>query len=118
MTSGSNLNKGGFLHTLKGMKPRIAIALGAVGVLLMLVAPLLASEGSREADISSEDLIADACSRIMGAGECEAFIRYDSDGEVAAVIIDCESADAAVRADMRRLVADFFGIGINRVSVI
>lgn len=118
MRSGSNSDKGGFFDTLRAIKPRMALVVGLLGMLLLLASATVVGGGSARDSVTEELLIADACSRIGGAGECCAFIRYGTDGEVEAVIIDCESIDATVRAEMRRLVADFFGIGINRVSVI
>ena len=119
MRSGSGSDKEGLFSAIGKMKPRVALALGLLGLLVMLSSGLFTREiGADTQSATEEVMIADACSRIMGAGECEAFIRYDKDGEVLAVIIDCGSQDATVRAEIRRLVADFFGIGINRVSVI
>lgn len=119
MRSGSGSDKESFFSSLGKIKPRAALGLALLGVLLMLASSLFAPKESTDTVSDTEEvMIADACSRITGAGECSAFIRYGADGGVEAVIIDCESTDASVRAQMRRLVADFFGIGINRVSVI
>ena len=118
MRSGSGSDKEGLFSAIGKIKPRVALAFGLLGLLVMLSSGLITAEKADTQSATEEVMIADACSRIMGAGECEAFIRYDNDGEVLAVIIDCGSQDATVRAEIRRLVADFFGIGINRVSVI
>ena len=119
MRSESGSDKEGFFSALGKIKPRAALMLALLGVLVMLSSSLFTGKESTDTESDTEEvMIADASSRITGAGECEAFIRYGKDGEVLAVIIDCEAEDAATRAEIRRLVADFFGIGINRVSVI
>lgn len=119
MMSGSGSDKESFFSSLGKIKPRAALALALIGILLMLASSLFSPRESTDTASDTEEVtIADACSRITGAGECEAFIRYGTEGEVLAVIIDCETSDATARAEIRRLVADFFGIGINRVSVI
>ncbi|MBR5241899.1 MAG: hypothetical protein IKV20_02050 [Clostridia bacterium] len=119
MRSGSGSDKESFFSSLGKIKPRAALGLALLGVLLMLASSLFTPKESTDTVGDTEEvMIADACSRITGAGECDAFIRYGKDGEVLAVIIDCEASDTATRAEIRRLVADFFGIGINRVSVI
>lgn len=119
MRSGSGSDREGLFSSLGKIKPRAAAMLGLLGVIVMLASGLFGTRQSPE-DVSAaeEVMIADACSRIVGAGECCAFLRYGNDGEVLAVIIDAEAEDSATRAEIRRLVADFFGIGINRVSVI
>lgn len=119
MRSRSGSDREGLISSLGKIKPRAALAIGLLGLLVMLCSGIFTTEkGDVTQSATEEIMIADACSRIMGAGECEAFIRYGKDGEVLAVIIDCGASDTATRAEIRRLVSDFFGIGINRVSVI
>ena len=104
---------------LFGKQGRLILAVGILGALLLFLSSVTGGvDKSSAAEVSSDaELFSDACSRVSGAGEVQVFIRYEEDA-VAAVIIDAGSESPEVASRLRRLAADYFGIGINRVSVI
>ena len=108
-------DKGFFEFIRRAITPRIALAIGA-GMLLLLLAgqPLLQTESA-----DFEDELAELCSSVGGVGRCRVMTTYGTDGDIEAVAILCDGAESdRVRSDLSRLISSLYGIGYHRISIL
>ena len=102
----SSLSEGGRLFVL-------------LPLLLLGVALIFFSRGIETKEASLSDELISLCSEIEGVGECRAMLTTDDDGNVVSAAILCEGADSVkVRAELTEMVAELFGIGNNRITVL
>ena len=99
-------DKGFFEFIRRAITPKIALAIGA-GMLLLLLAgqPLLQTESS-----DFEDELAELCSSVGGVGRCRVMTTYGTDGDGA--------ESDKVRSDLSRLISSLYGIGYHRISIL
>ena len=96
---------------------RIA-ALLVIGALLLILGSL-GGEVSEAADETDEERLEAVCSSIDGVGRCRVMVSYGESGEVYAVAVLCDGADAVrVRESIVDLFSSLYGIGANRISIL
>ena len=108
-----------FLKYLRDKRSVALVAISlALGLLLIAIGSMGESEPVAEADI--EERLSAVCSGVEGVGNCSVLVYRSSDGtEVVSVIAVCDGADSVeVRHRLTTLIASFFGIGTNRVTVV
>lgn len=111
-------SESGFLDFLRSGKSLVRVgAVLAFGVLLILLGSV--SFGSKDAEATPEEELAEMCSATDGVGESRVMITYGDGGEVYGVAVLCEGAESPeVRARIVRLIGSLYGIGANRISVL
>lgn len=104
-----------------------AVAVIAVGVLLILIAILGGSGGTEVEGDEVEARLEDMCSSLVGVGECRVMVTYaepssrygaSESRRVESVAVVCRGADkASVRAEITSMIGALYGIGANRIFI-
>lgn len=109
-----------FYAFISGGGAKKILPLLILGVLLFIIGSGFVFDGEEQAEeVTVEQRLVEACSRVDGVGRCKVMTTEDSEGKICAVVVICDGADSPeVRLSLTELISSLYGIRTGRIAVL